>query len=160
MVDLPLKTKQSFSFPNNEVPNDIKFLNDRQVLLENDDQIRLHDLDTNQNFFFPIASLNHIQPLNNNQALLISESNLDEFNLTNQGDVSFEELLESTTDDLIFNTNQGTNQTKLYYYLRDTDSYTLLFELEEEIPSSTHILSITNRKAKPKSYYSQMIIFT
>lgn len=132
LIDLPLKTKQSYEFPDQEVPEDIKFLNDRQILILNENQIRLFDLDTKANFFFPIDSLDHIQSINDQQSLLISTSDLDDFSLSPNQEVSFEDLLDSTTEDLLFQDQQQDQTAKLYYYLQEEGTYIRLFELDKE----------------------------
>ena len=131
LVDLPLKTKQSFEFPDQEVPDDIKFLNARQVLISSDNQIRLFDLDSKENFFFPIQSLDHLQSITDSQSLLVSTSDLDEFSLSGNQEVSFEELLDTTTDELLFQDSDQPTTAKLYYYLQEADAYVRLFDLDE-----------------------------
>jgi len=79
LVDINGKSKRVYPFGENKKPNDLEFLNSNQILIEREGQILLFDINLNDVFFYPIADLNHVLAFNNNQSLILSRSDLDEF---------------------------------------------------------------------------------
>jgi hypothetical protein len=130
LVDIPFKTKKVYQFPSNDFPEDIKFLSDQNLLLQSDGQVRLFNIESGVSNFFPIQNLDQIQPISNTQTLVISSQDLDRFNPTANQEISFEDILSISEDDI--NLESDSNLPgKLYYYI--DGAYTLLFALQEEL---------------------------
>jgi hypothetical protein len=130
MVDIPFKTKKNFEFPTNNLPSDLKFLDDQNLLLLRDNQVHLFNIETGQSSFFPVQNLDQIQPISNHQTLIVSSQDLDQFNPTSNQAISFEDILSISEDDVNIEEDNSL-PGKLYYYI--DGAYTLLFELQDEL---------------------------
>lgn len=130
LVDIPQKTKKLYEFPNTDLPEMIKFISDQNVLLLSQNQVRLFSIETGLSNFFPIQNLQQIQPISNHQTLIISSQDLDQFNPTPNQDISFDDILSISEEDINIEENTGL-PAKLYYYIDGT--YTFLFTLPEDL---------------------------
>jgi len=128
LIDVPQLSKSSLSIPEAAKIQDLSFLEARKLLVKLEHTVKVYDLDNKTFSFFPLEEIDHYLEVSKDKGLILSRDSLDEFEFDSEPVLSLESLLESSDKNGEL-TAENNNSYKLYYYLKDQETFIQLLDL-------------------------------